>query len=427
MACKYKYNNKWYSEEQVKKLIESEITKDDITLELLKNNSFAVEVNTAKENDKLGKQPHPMDGEQSFTVNGDIYTLNSDVEPDGEGGISNFTTAYKNGKEITIEEYLKGKELASDKGINTSYHSNLTVPGGTNYTENAIQTPGIINRSMAHIKEFSKGISNMLGWFRSDEQTKVGTGKVDEIDDDKNQKTVQIFSGGTATNTRRILEIQSDLFQNSRDSKVIVKDLLTNKTISLEEGFYYEDSFYKKENNNYYKDGVKIQANIASIVTSKAKNIKDYENTKENQFLQLLNKKGNWVNFFIQSIVQDSIKKGYEKVLFPTGETAAKVEGHQTIAEEIKELNNRKEKAENYINNPIEDIRSPFDKDFTFNSIEEAKNELNNVNNKIKDLKTQGLEKLKPIEAFYTNRVTNILNKLYDVTEITDEHGNTWN
>jgi uncharacterized membrane protein YgcG len=49
MACKYKYNNKWYSEEQVKKLIESEITKDDITLELLKNNSFAVEVNIAKE------------------------------------------------------------------------------------------------------------------------------------------------------------------------------------------------------------------------------------------------------------------------------------------------------------------------------------------------------------------------------------------
>ena len=68
MACKYKYNNKWYSEEQVKKLIESEITKDDITLELLKNNSFTVEINTAKENDKLGKQPHPMDGEQSFTV-----------------------------------------------------------------------------------------------------------------------------------------------------------------------------------------------------------------------------------------------------------------------------------------------------------------------------------------------------------------------
>ena len=43
------------------------------------------------------------------------------------------------------------------------------------------------------------------------------------------------------------------------------------------------------------------------------------------------------------------------------------------------------------------------------------------------DMKTQGIEKLKPIEAFYTNRVTNILNKLYDVKKVTDEHGNTWN
>ena len=42
-------------------------------------------------------------------------------------------------------------------------------------------------------------------------------------------------------------------------------------------------------------------------------------------------------------------------------------------------------------------------------------------------MKTQGIEKLKPVEAFYTNRVTNILNKLYDTKQVTDEHGNTWN
>jgi len=31
-----------------------------------------------------------MDDGQSFTVNGDVYTLNSEVEPDDEGRMSNF-------------------------------------------------------------------------------------------------------------------------------------------------------------------------------------------------------------------------------------------------------------------------------------------------------------------------------------------------
>ena len=58
----------------------------------------------------------------------------------------------------------------------------------------------------------------------------------------------------------------------------------------------------------------------------------DYTNTNQNQFLQLLNKDNNWVTFFVKSIVQDSAKKGYEKVLFPTGNTASKIEGHQTLS-----------------------------------------------------------------------------------------------
>ena len=36
--------------------------------------------------------------------------------------------------------------------------------------------------------------------------------------------------------------------------------------------------------------------------------------------------------------IQDSAKKGYEKVLFPSGNTASKVEGHITL-EEFKKMN----------------------------------------------------------------------------------------
>ncbi|MGK3945574.1 hypothetical protein ABK046_45435, partial [Streptomyces caeruleatus] len=63
------------------------------------------------------------------------------------------------------------------------------------------------------------------------------------------------------------------------------------------------------------------------------------EQNNQNQFLQLLNKDNNWVTFFVKSIIQDSAKKGYEKVLFPAGETAAKIEGHETLANEIKKYN----------------------------------------------------------------------------------------
>jgi hypothetical protein len=69
---------------------------------------------------------------------------------------------------------------------------------------------------------------------------------------------------------------------------------------------------------------------------------------RKNQFLQLLNKDNNWVTFFIKSIIQDSAKKGYEKVLFPSGNTASKVEGHTTLEEfknkkkiELKNLNKK--------------------------------------------------------------------------------------
>jgi len=122
MACKYKYNNKWYSEEQVKKLIESDITTDDIALELLKNNSFAVEVNTAKDETVLADMRY-------------------------EGSLPN-----------------------------TKHYANLTVPGGTNYTENEIKTPEITPFIKGHA-QFST--DNGIGWFRSDDKINYNSQQVD--------------------------------------------------------------------------------------------------------------------------------------------------------------------------------------------------------------------------------------------------------
>ena len=146
-----------------------------------------------------------------------------------------------------------------------------------------------------------------------------------------------------------------------------------------------------------------------------------------NKFLQLLNKDNIWVTFFIKSIIQDSVKKGYEKVLFPKGETAAKIEGHETLVNQLLNIQNRIDKATNFINNPIIETKTPFDSGYTYISIEEAKQDLKNAEKEKEEVKLQGIEKLKPIEAFYENTIGNIIKKLDpSIKTITDEYGNQW-
>src|SRR5690606_22424863 len=144
-----------------------------------------------------------------------------------------------------------------------------------------------------------------IGWFRSDEQFTVPNKEQRGFWNPDTQQE-EFFEDGApeVTKTRRILEIQSDLFQKGRDKE----DLAITTTV-------YDS---REENPNFIK-----------------------EVDKQNQFLQLLNKNNNWVTFFVKSIIQDSAKKGYEKVLFPKGDTAAKIEGHQTLEEFKKQKKDR--------------------------------------------------------------------------------------
>ncbi len=56
---------------------------------------------------------------------------------------------------------------AGDERVNTQYYSNLTVPGGTNYTEQEISTP-LITPSIKGHAQFST--DDGIGWFRSDDK-----------------------------------------------------------------------------------------------------------------------------------------------------------------------------------------------------------------------------------------------------------------
>lgn len=82
------------------------------------NYSYTVEVNTAREQ-------LPIDDQTRYYQEGDKYY--SDDPYDGK-------------QEITFEEYERYRPKLTS---NSSYYSNLTVPGGTNYTEQEIAIPGI--------------------------------------------------------------------------------------------------------------------------------------------------------------------------------------------------------------------------------------------------------------------------------------------
>lgn len=386
------------------------------------------------------------------------------------------------------EQFQVGEELEESK---SSFYSNLTVPGGTNYTENEISTPLITPSIKGHAQFASdKGI----GWFRSDDKVKEGTFKKEtklksldisgvpnefmlgsqkylkkndewymsdlegdlikmrsvglgeaevviayqslldgntEINSNYTGTNYSVKSNtyGTTIKTRRILEVQSDLFQKGRDKKDLVTKGQSPDLEGFGEDFYLGNVYYQEYDDIYYKNAGQGLVEISKKEFEEAKKLFSPNvnlSTRENQFLQLLNKDNNWVKFFAQSIIQDSAKKGYEKVLFPSGNTASKVEGHTTLEEfkkqkeeAIKQREVEINKIKNYSEKQKNEARDKTNIEGYEREISQFKQELENVDR-------EGFGALKPIYNFYENTLKNILKKNYPIKEVTDEYGNTW-
>ncbi len=416
------------------------------------NYSYTVEINTAKEKVKTGIEEVNGSPIRYYSKSEDRYYRYTEEL----GWISSDENNKNQEVDVQAPEDLEPIEfdkynIDTFSELETKHYSNLTVPGGTNYTENEIATPAIIPSIKGHA-QFAT--DNGVGWFRSDEI--ISPEERDKriksswegivMDEDGNlisdNRTGKIYE---AKKTRRILELQSDLFQKGRErenlvgrntppkgnrvkinkeefelarkngKEVVYPDSVTTTYSYVYDGFEYETDF---EEENFYK--IKL-------------NIVDYNYGKENQFLQLLNKDNNWVTFFIKSIIQDSAKKGYEKVLFPSGNTASKVEGHTTLEEfkkqkedRIKELEKQRIDLEDEAEN-----NTAIDSDGgEYNYIKEFENidtEIYRLKQELERVETEGFGALKPIYKFYEENVTNILKKNYNVKQIIDEYGNTWN
>ena len=308
--------------EQVELLRQSEgDTIEQKLVDFVSKYSQSIEINTAKGfNGDVSNKWFYNEVEPNRFI---IYS------PDGEP-----ETEFDNIKDT--ESFIKNK--SGENVPNTQHYSNLTVPGGTNYTENEISTPGITPSIKGHA-QFST--DNGIGWFRSDVAT-----------EDNSIYTESSYQENfTPTKTRRILEVQSDLFQKGRDRNRLV-DIINTKIVytasifqneefnftlngdyyeSIVKMVYYEEKNQSEPTERYYKNGQRISSKEITIAKEEYIKLKGDLNN-ENQFLQLLNKNNNWVTFFVKSIIQDSAKKGYEKVLFPLGETIAKIEQYGEAA-----------------------------------------------------------------------------------------------
>ena len=369
------------------KLILSFNTTDraEILTDLLANYSYTVEINTAKSNISTGYE---------FDEDGHYIDNSGDI--------------------LQTEE-------------NTQHYANLAVPGGTNYTENEIKTPAITPSIKGHA-QFAT--NNGIGWFRSDEQITFDSGISEKEEAYYNPDTDEMVitdKGRTIVGgkTRRILEVQSDLFQKGRGKNRLTYLQETLREVRKDEdeefpwfvwsdtGGAISDDFYKTKEE---AEAFLKQYNKENPIVGKE--------DKDNQFLQLLNKDNNWVTFFVKSIIQDSAKKGYEKVLFPKGDTASKIEGHSTLEEFKKQKEDRIKELEEAKSLKIED-RDPMV--FGYANDEQINNEINQLKQELERVEKEGFAALRPIYKFYEETIGNILKKQgYNPQVITDEYGNQW-
>lgn len=138
--------------------------REDIIIELFSNYSYTVEINTAKRDTSYDEKRVLL---SSLTTE-EILQRKNDLLAIEPFGLSNRQEQQLKNIDNYLENNIDDEIYIKDSSRNNSdYYSNLTVPGGTNYTENEISTP-LITPSIKGHAQFAtdKGI----GWFRSDDK-----------------------------------------------------------------------------------------------------------------------------------------------------------------------------------------------------------------------------------------------------------------
>lgn len=360
-----------------------EISKEDLIDKIIQDLSFDVSINNSIEADEF------MNVTEDYSANTGKTVYNVTDMLDG-----NFSKNFNTKKEA--EDYVKNNK--------TSFYGNVSLKQYQNnpnyeYQELTINTP-FDTVADGHFATSDKSGASTIGHVR---------GYRNKVD-----------------NSYIVIEFQSDIFQKNKDSEI-----LTKKTGIYDKGQLVMYSNKKLDEQDYKRDGYELKPS----------------DENQNNFLQFLNKDQRWVRFFTQAIIQGAAKQGRSKVLFPNGTTAAKVEGHDTIQDELEDSRKNAAELKEYISTIENREESIYDKyqnrfiydsvnDTYFNSMKQsvtikelltmANRDLKKSLDSIKHYETAGLEQLAPIQAFYENRVGNILKKDFKAKNVKDQYGYGW-
>ena len=136
--------------------------REEIITDLLANYSYTIEINTAKESMSDSKL-------QELSIKKEFQRDNFRYFSDNEGYWKFDNTIDDKDRKlekIDLSDYVKAYRESIEKSP-TQHYSNLTVPGGTNYTEQEIATPAIVPSIKGHA-QFAT--DNGIGWMRSDDK-----------------------------------------------------------------------------------------------------------------------------------------------------------------------------------------------------------------------------------------------------------------
>lgn len=145
-----------------KEVAKEGMTKEEIAAVIAANYSYIVEINTATKVSRFNEYRN------HFKIGNDKYWK--------DGGNDIY---YKNDEQISKEYFFKLRESTVEKEP-SDFYSNLTVPGGTNYTENEIATPDITPAIKGHA-QFSSDFG--IGWTRTDEKVQYTEKDIDSLID----------------------------------------------------------------------------------------------------------------------------------------------------------------------------------------------------------------------------------------------------
>ena len=262
---------------------------------------------------------------------------------------------------------------------------------------------------------------NLAGWFRVREYREGQAGAGDLVPDEAyleeqfanlgTEEEVEEFIKNNpirlpqspihrGTSFVEIQEIQSELFQKNKSG---FSDIET-------EPYFLEDENYFEPPHPMFDDN-------------------------QAAFLNTMLEKQTWVSVFFDAAMGYAEANDMSSVRFPTGDTAAKVEGHEVLANRLEGLQNRRKFLVEMDITPAATqarLETMELEDEIFNDMPTARwtelerqEAIDEIDTQINDLKTQGIDKLSPIEAFYEKRIGKLARKM-DSVDVTDDNGNTW-